>query len=193
MTDITRVPLQPVAKGALPMLWIRIALAVALGGAVAFESRQKGLQVVTEHPGTGPMPATTDYVLINYVGHLASGKEFDHGEHVPIPVSGVIPGFSKALQQMQKGGKYHVFIPARLAYGAAEQKNQQTGEVSIPANSDLTFDIDLIDYKSEQDVMRQRMMMQQLQQQMQAGGAHGAGQGAQSGAMPGGAADPSVQ
>ncbi len=175
MTEITRVPLQPVAKGALNKLWLGIVLAVALGGAVAFETRQKGLLVDTLKVGTGAMPTATDYVLVNYVGHLANGKEFDRGEHVPIPVQGVIPGFSKALQQMQKGGKYHVFIPARLAYGAQEQRNQQTGEVTIPANSDLVFDIDLIDYKSAQDVMRQRMLMQQLQQQMQAGGAGGAG------------------
>lgn len=200
MTEITRVPLQPVAKGALTKLWIGIALAVALGGAVAYESRQKGLLVDTLKVGTGATPTSSDYVLVNYVGHLASGKEFDRGEHVPIPVQGVIPGFSKALQQMQKGGKYHVFIPARLAYGAQEQRNQQTGEVTIPANSDLVFDIDLIDYKSAQDVSRQRMLMQQLQQQMQAGGAGGAGAGAPGSAAPapapapapGGAMDPTA-
>lgn len=166
MTEITRVPLQPIAKGSLTKLWLGVALAVALGGAVAYETRQKGLEVDTVKAGSGASPAASDYVLVNYVGHLASGKEFDRGERVPIPVQGVIPGFSKALQQMQKGGKYHVFIPARLAYGAAEQRNQQTGEVSIPANSDLTFDIDLIDFKSAAEVMRQRMMMQQLQQQL---------------------------
>jgi FKBP-type peptidyl-prolyl cis-trans isomerase FkpA len=169
MTEITRVALQPIARGSLGKLWIGIVLAVALGGAVAYESRQKGLEVDTVKAGAGAAPTASDYVLVNYVGHLANGKEFDRGEHVPIPVQGVIPGFSKALQQMQKGGKYHVFIPARLAYGAQEQRNQMTGEVSIPANSDLVFDIDLIDYKSAADVMRQRMMMQQLQQQMRGG------------------------
>ena len=187
MTDITRVPLPPVAKGALTKLWLGVVLAVALGGAVAFESQQKGLKVETEKAGAGPSPAVTDYVLVNYVGHLANGKEFDRGEHVPIPVQGVIPGFSKALQQMQKGGKYHVFIPARLAYGPSEQRNQQTGEVSIPANSDLAFDIELVDFKSQADVMRQRALMQQLQQQMQSRGAAGGAGGAAPGAAPGGA------
>ncbi len=174
MTEITRVPLPPIAKGSLTKLWIGVVLAVALGGAVAYETRQKGLQVDTVKAGSGPMPAASDYVLVNYVGHLSSGKVFDQGEHVPIPVQGVIRGFSDALQKMQKGGKYHVFIPARLAYGTQEQRNQQTGEVTIPANSDLTFDIDLVDFKSAAEVMRQRMLMQQLQQQMQgAGGAPG--------------------
>lgn len=183
MTEITRVPLQPIAKGALGKLWLGVALAVALGGAVAYETRQKGLDVETVKAGTGAMPMPSDYVLVNYVGHLASGKEFDRGERVPIPVQGVIPGFSKALQQMQKGGKYHVYIPARLAYGASEQRNQQTGEVSIPANSDLVFDIELVDFKSGAEVMRQRALMQQLQQQMR--GAGGAPGGAPGGAEAG--------
>ncbi len=178
MTEITRVPLAPVGEGSVAKLWLGVVLAVALGGGVALATRQKGLDVETVKAGAGASPTTSDYVLVNYVGHLVSGREFDRGDHVPIPVQGVIPGFSKALQMMQKGGKYHVFIPARLAYGAQEQRNQTTGEVTIPANSDLVFDIDLIDYKSAADVMRQRMMMQQLQQQMQ---------GAQ-GAAPGGAA-----
>jgi len=185
MTEITRVPLQPIARGSLGKLWLGVGLAVALGGAVAYETRQKGLEVDTLKAGTGASPAPSDFVLVNYAGHLASGKEFDRGERVPIPVQGVIPGFSKALQQMQKGGKYHVFIPARLAYGVAEQRNQQTGEVTIPANSDLTFDIDLIDYKNGAEVMRQRLMMQQMQQQLRgAGGAGGAG--AAPGAAPAG-------
>jgi FKBP-type peptidyl-prolyl cis-trans isomerase FkpA len=183
MTEITRVPLQPIARGALSKLWLGVLLAVALGGAVAYETRQKGLQVDTVKAGAGAMPTQSDYVLVNYVGHLASGKEFDRGDRVPIPVQGVIPGFAKALQQMQKGGKYHVFIPARLAYGAQEQRNQQTGEVTIPANSDLIFDIDLVDFKSAAEVMRQRMMMQQLQQQLR--GAGGAPAGAP-GSAPGG-------
>jgi FKBP-type peptidyl-prolyl cis-trans isomerase FkpA len=187
MTEITRVPLAPVAKGALSKLWIGVILAVALGGAVAYGTRQKGLQVDTVTAGKGASPTASDYVLINYVGHLVNGKEFDRGEKMPIPVQGVIPGFSKALQLMQKGGKYHVFIPARLAYGATEKRNETTGEVTIPANSDLVFDIDLLDYKNAQEVMRQRMMMQQLQQQMQGGaGAPGApGASAAPGAAPG--------
>ncbi len=185
MTEITRVPLQPIAGGALGKLWIGIALAVVLGGAVAYESREKGLVVETLKAGAGASPTISDVVEIDYVGHLANGKEFDRGEHAAIPVQGVIPGFSQALQKMQKGGKYHVVIPARLAYGAASQRNPTTGEVSIPANSDLTFDIDLVDYKNAEEVMRERMIMQQLQQQMQ--GAHG-GAGA-----PGGGAVPPPQ
>jgi hypothetical protein len=53
------------------------------------------------------------------------------------------------------GGKYHVYIPSRLAYGE-EKHNQMTGEVSIPANSDLVFDIELVDFKNGAEIERQR-------------------------------------
>jgi FKBP-type peptidyl-prolyl cis-trans isomerase FkpA len=184
MTEVTRVPLQPIAKGALNKLWIGVALALLLGGAVALETRQKGLEVDTVTPGKGASPGSGDVALVNYSGKLTNGKEFDRGEHVPIPLQGVIEGFSKALMQMQKGGKYHVVIPARMAYGAREQRNQQTGEVTIPANSDLVFDIELIDFRNAAEVMRERMMMQQLQQQMRGGAAGGAPGGADGAAPP---------
>lgn len=182
MSEITRVPLQPVAPGSVGKIWLGALVAVALGGALAYGTRARGLEVDTIKAGTGASPTAGDYVLVNYVGHLSNGKEFDKGEHVPIPVDGVIPGFSQALQLMQKGGKYHVVIPARLAYGSQEQRNQMTGEVSIPANSDLTFDIELIDYKNQAEVEKQRAMMRQMQAQMQGAGA-GAG-GAPVGAPP---------
>lgn len=170
MSEITRVPLQPIAKGSLSKIWIGAALAIALGGAFAYGARYRGLEVQTVKAGTGASPTADDVVLVNYVGHLASGKEFDHGDHVAMPVAGVIPGFSKGLQKMQKGGKYHLVIPAAMGYGAQEQRSQTTGEVMIPANSDLTFDVELLDYKSAAEIERQRQMMQQMQMQMQHGG-----------------------
>ncbi len=178
MTEITRVPLQPIAKGALTKLWIGVVAAVAMGGVLAYETRQRGLDIQTITAGKGASPTEADFVLINYVGRLPNGKEFDRGEHTPLQLKAMIPGFIQAVEKMQKGGKYHVTIPARLGYGAAGLRNPQTGEFVIPASTDLTFDIDLIDYKNGEEVMRQRMMMQQLQQQMRGAGA---------GAAPGGA------
>ena len=67
------------------------------------------------------------------------GKVFDQGERAPLQVAGVIPGFTKALEQMQKGGKYQVMIPAAAGYG-----DKDNGP--IPANSDLYFDIDLLGF-----------------------------------------------
>jgi FKBP-type peptidyl-prolyl cis-trans isomerase FkpA len=188
MTEITRVPLQPIAKGALTKLWIGVVALIALGGAVAYETRQKGLQVDTVKAGTGPSPSETDVVLVSYVGRLANGKEFDRNDHAAFPLKDMVKGFTQAAERMQKGGKYHVFIPARLGYGERGLTNPQTGEALIPGGADLTFDIELIDFKNAAELMRQRLMMQQLQQQLRGGGAGAAPGGAEP--APGGAEAP---
>ena len=141
------------------------------------------------------MPTASDVVLVNYLGKLADGKEFDKGERVPMDLETMLPGFRDGLTKMQKGGKYRLMIPADKGYGAEDRRNPQTGEVVIPANSDLVFDIDLIDFKSREEVMRQQQMMQQLQQmQGGAGGPPplpGGGPGGPEGLPPGGAPPPS--
>ena len=88
---------------------------------------------------------TGDTVHVNYTGKLRSGKTFDEGKGVPLPLEGMIPGFTEGLMQMKKGGKYKLTIPAEKAYGAEEKKDPRTGEVVLPANSDLIFDIEVID------------------------------------------------
>jgi FKBP-type peptidyl-prolyl cis-trans isomerase FkpA len=175
MSEITRVPLQPIGKGSLTKIWLGVIAALLIGGTTAWAVRYQGLVVETLTAGEGPSPALTDVVLVNYVGHLPSGKEFDKGQKVAMPVEGVIPGFSQGLQKMQRKGKYKLIIPAALAYGAQEQKNQSTGEVVIPANSDLVFDVELVDFKSAAEIEQQRQMLQQLRQQM--GGAPKGGAG----------------
>ncbi len=80
-----------------------------------------GLQYKILKEGTGPKPAATDTVSCNYKGTLLSGKEFDssykRGEATSFPVSGVIKGWTEALQLMPVGSKWQLFIPADLAYG----------------------------------------------------------------------------
>jgi FKBP-type peptidyl-prolyl cis-trans isomerase len=65
-----------------------------------------------------------------------------------MPVSAVVPGFSEALKLMAKGESLRVWIPSRLAYGAADQRDDQ-GKVVIPGNSTLVFDIELIDFQPQ--------------------------------------------
>lgn len=184
MVEPTRVPLQPIRKGSLAKLWAGIVVVLLVAAAAAWlnvphaRKLAGGVTIETLTAGKGPSPTTTDIALINYKGMLGNGKKFDQGQGVPMPITGVVPGFSTALQAMQAGGKYRIRIPAAQAYGAEEKRNQ-AGEVVIPANSDLTFDVDMIEFRSQQEVMRmmqQQQMMQQLQQQQQgaAGGAPGA-------------------
>ena len=177
MTEITRVPLLPIAKGSMGRLWLGVAAAVLGGAAIAAAGNPPLVDVQTISPGTGPSPVGDDFVMINYTGRLANGVVFDSANRAVLPVQRVVPGFTKALEQMQAGGKYLVKIPARLAYG-----DKAVGP--IPANSDLTFTLELLDFKTAAEIEQQQRMFEQLRA-MQA--AHPGG------ANAGGAGDPAAE
>jgi FKBP-type peptidyl-prolyl cis-trans isomerase FkpA len=169
MTEITRVPLQPIAKGSLGKLWVGVAAAALAAAGIAWAAMPASVNVQTVVAGKGASPTMADVALINYKGTLPDGKVFDQAQFTPMPLEGVVPGFSKALQQMQKGGKYKVVIPSALAYG-------DKGSGPIPPNTDLTFEIELLDFTSRENFEQQMRMMQQMQQMQ--GGAHGMPEGA---------------
>jgi FKBP-type peptidyl-prolyl cis-trans isomerase FkpA len=171
MTEITRVPLQPIATGSLTKLWAGVAAALLVAAGIAAAGSPPLVDVKTLTAGTGANPTTEDVVKIDYVGKLKDGKVFDQGQAAVMPVAGVIPGFSRALQQMQRGGKYTIRIPARLGYGA-----QAAGP--IPPNSDLVFDVTLLDFMNAKAYQQQMMMMQQLRQMQGHGGVPGGAPGA---------------
>ena len=137
MTEITRVPLQPIAKGALTKLWLGVAAAALAAGAVVWTSLPPSVSVETVQAGTGATPTEADVVTINYKGTLPDGKVFDEAQGAKLPLQGVIPGFVEALKKMQPGGKYKVVIPSEKAYG-------KEGAPGIAPNTDLHFEIDLI-------------------------------------------------
>jgi len=165
--SVTTVPLRPVSKGGLWLMWIGLIALLVAGAAFAFTGTPK-IGFETVKAGTGNKPVLGDVVLVKYEGKLDDGTVFDANEQTPLEVAGVVPGFSEALTRMQKGGRYKVFIPWQLGYG-----EQARGP--IPAKSNLHFDVELIDYKTEAEINQMRMMMQQ-QQMMQGapGGAPGA-------------------
>ena len=101
-----------------------------------------GLGYTLLRPGTGAKPTADATVLVNYIGYLtATGAVFDQAMQTPMPVGGVIPGFSEGLQLLTKGGIARLCIPASMGYGA-----QAAG--SIPANSDLVFQVELLDFRT---------------------------------------------
>ena len=184
MTEITRVPLQPIAKGSLAKLWIGLAILVAIAAAIAFAAMPKGVSVDTITAGQGETPGETDVVFVNYTGKLADGTIFDNGQAPEWPVEGIfpnatplaleqmIPGFREGLLKMQKGGKYTLTIPAELGYGDTPPAGSP-----IPPGADLIFDVELVDFMPvEQAEQRMQMLQQVMQQQM--GGAAPGGPGA---------------
>ena len=184
--SVTTVPIQPVKKGSLTKIWLGVALIVAAALLLAYTGTQNavvtgasneqflaanadedgvqttasGLQYKVLKPGEGPSPTATDTALVKYEGRLRDGTIFDANEQTPMPVGGVVPGFSEALQLMQKGGEYRIWIPSDLAYGEASPGEQ------VPPNSLLIFDVTLLDFISQ-------AQMEELRQQMQAQGIPG--------------------
>jgi FKBP-type peptidyl-prolyl cis-trans isomerase FklB len=100
-----------------------------------------GLQYKVLVAGTGPKPAATDSVVCNYRGTLLDNTEFDSsyksGQPATFPVSGVIKGWTEALQLMPTGSKWQLFIPSDLAYG-------ERGRAPIEPNATLIFEVELL-------------------------------------------------
>ncbi|KPH59586.1 FKBP-type peptidyl-prolyl cis-trans isomerase [Novosphingobium sp. ST904] len=101
--------------------------------------------VTTLTAGQGAKPTREDYVLVNYKGMLKDGTVFDQNEQMPMALGEVVPGFADGLVQMQRGGSYRILIPAELAYGAE-------GGGPIPPNSDLVFEVTLLDFKTRAEL-----------------------------------------
>ncbi|KAA9015634.1 MULTISPECIES: FKBP-type peptidyl-prolyl cis-trans isomerase [Sphingobium] len=175
----TAVPLRPIAKGSLTRLWIGVAAVALAAGGLAWAGQQgvesspaafltqnshadgvvtteSGLQYKVLSEGTGASPTTADVALVGYKGTLLDGTVFDENPQAPMPIDGVVPGFSEGLQKMKKGGKYRLWIPPQLGYG-----DQAAGP--IPAGSVLVFDVTLHDFKSKAELMQIQQQMQQQQ------------------------------
>lgn len=173
MSNATAVPLQPVKRGYLVWLWVGLLAALLAAFLVArrgddFLTRNaraagvtttaSGLQYKVLDPGPGgARPTDSDVVLINYEGRLTSGAVFDRSERpTPLPVTGVVPGFSEGLKLMARGSRYRFWIKPELGYGA---------KGPLPPNSTLIFDVELVDF----------IPAAVLRQQMQAGAPLGQG------------------
>jgi len=81
-----------------------------------------GLQYEVIESGAGETPSASSKVRVHYHGTLVNGTVFDssvsRGEPIEFDVSGVIPGWTEALQLMKAGDKWKLYIPHQLAYGA---------------------------------------------------------------------------
>lgn len=107
---------------------------------------ESGLQYRVVEEGAGDSPTIADTVSVHYTGRLLDGTVFDssvqRGSPAQFPVSGVIPGWTEALQLMKPGGKLEVWIPSELAYGP-----RGAGQ-DIGPNETLTFEMELLEIVS---------------------------------------------
>lgn len=104
-----------------------------------------GLQYKEIAPGKGKSPKATDSVTTHYKGTLIDGTEFDssykRGQPATFQVSGVIAGWTEALQLMKEGAKWQLFVPSSLAYG------ERGAGRDIGPNATLIFEVELISVK----------------------------------------------
>jgi FKBP-type peptidyl-prolyl cis-trans isomerase FkpA len=192
--SVTAVPLQPVRRAYKVWLWIGVLLAIALAAGLAWlgtreqvaakgtdaqylawnrgqpgvQTTASGLQYQVLERGEGAAAGEGDYVIAPYEGRFRDGTIFDRSDRpVPFPIQqgSAIPGFLEGLKLMQKGGKYRLWIPANLAYGAPGM--QSPDPERVPPDAMLVFTV------SPERILPaavvQQMMMQQMMQQQQGG------------------------
>ena len=110
-----------------------------------------GLQyeVIKAGDPNGAKPKVIDTAVVNYIGTLANGAEFDNsfkrGQAASFALNGVIKGWTEILQLMTKGAHWKVYIPGDLAYGEYPPQGSP-----ITPNAMLIFEITLEDIKPAQ-------------------------------------------
>jgi FKBP-type peptidyl-prolyl cis-trans isomerase FklB len=102
-----------------------------------------GLQYEVIKMGSGPKPTAESNVKVHYVGTLVDGTVFDssvaRNEPAQFQVSGVIAGWTEALQLMPVGSKFKLCLPESIAYGASSR-----GDIIKPYST-LIFEVELLE------------------------------------------------
>lgn len=108
----------------------------------AYKATKSGILYKVEREGNGENFKVGQTVDVIYTGKLIDGTEFDSskGKATPFPVNdgALIKGFVEILQLMKPGAKYHIVIPAELAYGPRGQQPK------IGPNATLVFDVETV-------------------------------------------------
>lgn len=121
------------------------------GKRVEVKTTASGLQYEVLTEGKGQRPTAADEVTVHYTGRLIDGTVFDssveRGEPATFGVTQVIPGWVEALQMMNEGSKWRLFIPSNLAYGP-----NGAGGVIGP-NATLIFEVELIKVNKKSNII----------------------------------------
>lgn len=99
----------------------------------------RGFFYVIINPGGSDKPSVCDDVKVNYVGRFLNGTVFDQANGASFGLQKLIVGWQEGIPLIGAGGKIRLYLPPTLAYGSS-------GSGSIPANSNLIFDIDLLGF-----------------------------------------------
>lgn len=178
--SVTAVPLQPVKGSYTLWIWLGVLAAVAVAFALAWtgtrtsvashldadaflawhknqsgiQTTPSGLQYQVIEPGSGANPAEQDGVVVEIVGTLRGGKEFQPKTPMRFQIGQpMIPGFTEGVKLMKKGARYRFWLPPKLGYGAAGgSSNELSDQV-------LIFDVNM------QELVPAAVIRQMMQQQ----------------------------
>jgi FKBP-type peptidyl-prolyl cis-trans isomerase len=150
------------------IIWVVVIIIVAIGAFFIVKKMPASSPANTETPstntatttdqvqgqdvtvGTGPLAEPGNVVSVLYVGKLQDGTVFDSSaahDNKPLIFTlgqpGLIAGFQIGINGMKEGGERLLAIPPSLGYGAEDVKDDK-GNVIIPANSTLLFDVKLV-------------------------------------------------
>jgi FKBP-type peptidyl-prolyl cis-trans isomerase FkpA len=104
-----------------------------------------GLYYVIDAPGTASAtPTICSIVSVKYKGTLTNGTVFDQATSpVSFQLGGLIESWKKGIPLIKGGGKIKLYCPPSLAYGSQDIRDG-SGNVVIPGNSILIFEIELV-------------------------------------------------
>jgi FKBP-type peptidyl-prolyl cis-trans isomerase len=123
---------------------------------ISAQKLSSGMYYQNVKQGLGDKPAVGDTVFVHYTGNIIYSYVFDSSRFRDTPfrfrigVGGVISGWDIGVIDMRVGERGTFFIPSYLAYGSSgSPQSQTTGVRSIPANSILIFDIELLEIRKQ--------------------------------------------
>ena len=145
---MTRTPFRSLSSTALLVAAVSVVPAIAAAqkapaAAASGITTASGMVYTAVREGTGPSPAATDQVKVNYRGTFLDGREFDssYARKAPatFPLNRVIPCWTEGVQRMKVGGKAQLLCPPAIAYG------ERGAGGTIPPNTTLRFEVELLE------------------------------------------------
>ncbi len=102
------------------------------------------LQIIDIVEGTGDVVPSDATITAHYTGALCKDgtifqSSHDFGKPISFGLNQVIAGWTKGVPGMKVGGTRRLIIPSAMAYGSVR------AAANIPPNSDLVFDIELVE------------------------------------------------
>lgn len=121
-------------------------IAYAARDSMHITKHSSGIYYEIIDPGGGAVPTRESMVTVGYTGKFLNGRTFDQNTGYKKKLTELIEGWQIGIPLIKKGGRIKLIIPSAYGYGCNPKKDPY-GNVLIPGNSVLYFDVNLIDIK----------------------------------------------